>query len=272
MSAYLRPYAAAASIRIPLLAADGTYADGADWTPAAGDVKVSIDGAAQTNITTLPTYTNGDWQFTLSAAELTGEHVSVRIHDPEAAIQDDGFNVETFGDINGMFGFDLSSPMDNQQFPDMTIAMSNHDNFDDAIADVIDACASTPPSSEGTLQEGSTSTVLILDPDTPGGDGFYVGHVFEVAHIDGSRESRDCVAYDADTQAATLLEPLLGTVATTSTYQSIPGSPIVRKFLMNAKGVDASGNIVLYDDDGTTVLLTWVAVDSGTALSVGAAT
>jgi len=114
MTAILRKYATALSgatvIRLPLLkAGSDDFATGSDWTPAAGDVKVSIDGGAQANIAALPTYSNGDWAFVLSTGELTGKAIRVRIVDAATkAVQDDGFNIETFGNTSAMYPDDMT--------------------------------------------------------------------------------------------------------------------------------------------------------------------
>jgi hypothetical protein len=113
VSAFLRKYnvaldlatAGSLRIRIPIRkAGSADYATGSDWTPAAGDVKVAKDGGAQANIGTLPTYSNGSWEFTLSATELSARLVEVRVVDSATkAIDDAGFNVETFGHTSAMF-------------------------------------------------------------------------------------------------------------------------------------------------------------------------
>lgn len=102
---FLRKYATALSggtkIRVPIyVTASVNFSTGATWTPAAGDVLVSIDGAAEANIATLPAYANGAWEFTLSAAELTGKTVTVRVED--AAIADTMLVVETVGDPSAL--------------------------------------------------------------------------------------------------------------------------------------------------------------------------
>ena len=73
-------------IGIPLVkAGSNDFATSADWIPATGDVKASIDGGAQANIGTLPTYSNGQWLFVLTAAEFAavkqGDQISVRYGD-----------------------------------------------------------------------------------------------------------------------------------------------------------------------------------------------
>ncbi len=81
------------------------FAVSADWTPATGDVKVSIDGGAAANITNLPAYvTNVGWKYILTAAELTGSQCIVRIADSATkAIADEYFIVETFGHASSMY-------------------------------------------------------------------------------------------------------------------------------------------------------------------------
>ena len=115
MNVYMRKYntatAAGTHIRVPILKAGSPeeYATGSDWTPAAGDVKISKDGGAQANIGTLPTYSNGAWQFQLTAAELQAKTVEIAIVDSATkAIVDDFIIVETFGNASAMYPYDLS--------------------------------------------------------------------------------------------------------------------------------------------------------------------
>src|SRR5207237_877035 len=85
------------------------FAVSADWTPAAGDVKISIDKATEVNIGTLPVYTNGWWVFVLTAAETTGKSIRVKIVDSAVkAINDDYFIVETFANASSQFPPDFS--------------------------------------------------------------------------------------------------------------------------------------------------------------------
>lgn len=96
------------------------FAVGADWTPAAGDVKVTIDDGAAANIGSLPTATavgNGaEWVYTLTASEMSGRRIRIAIVDAATkAIEDDFLIVTTvdhplannprgvthFGTVNG---------------------------------------------------------------------------------------------------------------------------------------------------------------------------
>src|ERR1043166_1275933 len=101
-------------IRIPMIKRGAVdFALGADWTPAAGDVKIAKDGGAAANLATLPTaVTIGNsayWEFALSAAELSCKQLVVTISDASPkAVEDNMFVVETYGNANAMVGVDLS--------------------------------------------------------------------------------------------------------------------------------------------------------------------
>lgn len=103
-----RKYATATTYYMTLYkAGSGDHALTTDYTPVAGDVKISIDGAAPANIGTLPevlTMGNGAfWKFTLTAAELTGKIIIVSIADADTpTITDDGFIIETYGHASAL--------------------------------------------------------------------------------------------------------------------------------------------------------------------------
>ena len=83
------------------------FATSSEWTPAAGDVKISKDGAAAANIASLPTFvTDIGWKYTFSDAELQAKLISVTISD--AALKDDHFSIITWGNASAMFPIDLS--------------------------------------------------------------------------------------------------------------------------------------------------------------------
>jgi hypothetical protein len=82
----------------PDLALSGT------WTPAAADTQVSIDGGAFANSTNVPTYTNGRWRLILTAAELTGKAILVRVVDSATKVVDDELiEVFTFGHASAFY-------------------------------------------------------------------------------------------------------------------------------------------------------------------------
>jgi len=103
------------AIRIPIIKrAVVDFAVSADWTPAAGDVKIAIDGAAAANVTNLPTAVamgNGAyWEFILTAAELSCKSCVVTVADSATkAVEDQAFIVETYGHASAMYQADLSA-------------------------------------------------------------------------------------------------------------------------------------------------------------------
>ncbi len=103
------------SIKIPIVRRGVVdYAVGADWTPAAGDVKVSKDGGAAANIATLPTaVTMGNaayWEFVFSGAELSCGNLVVTISDSATkVIEDQCFLIRTFGNASAFYQWDMTA-------------------------------------------------------------------------------------------------------------------------------------------------------------------
>lgn len=92
------------------------FAIGADWTPVAGDVKVSKDGGAAANITTLPTAiamgNTAYWDFPLSATEMQAGQIVVTVGDSATkAVEDQFFCVSTFGNAGSLAQVDPSDPI-----------------------------------------------------------------------------------------------------------------------------------------------------------------
>ena len=111
---YQSKYGVARIIRIPMVKRGVVdHAVGADWTPAAGDVKISKDGGAAANVTNLPTAivmgNSALWAFSLTATEMEAAQVSVIIADSATkAVEDSGFDIETLGHASAQHLFDLS--------------------------------------------------------------------------------------------------------------------------------------------------------------------
>lgn len=117
MAAFLRKYGTGtgADVYIPIIKRSAVdFAVSADWTPAAGDVKVSKDGGAAANINTLPTaVTMGNtamWKFVFSDSELSCKYLAVTVADAATkAVEDQFFAVETYGNASAMYQADLSA-------------------------------------------------------------------------------------------------------------------------------------------------------------------
>lgn len=97
--ARLAEYGVAYTFHAPMIVAgEVDFAGSGDWTPASGDVKVSKNEGAQANITTLPSFSNGEWQYTLSATEMQSARIYVKIVDSATkAVEDQAFYIETYG-------------------------------------------------------------------------------------------------------------------------------------------------------------------------------
>src|SRR5512138_705645 len=98
---FLRKYNTATGsgthIRIPIIKrAVVDFAVSADWTPAAGDVKISKDGGAAANVTNLPAaITMGNtamWDFSITATEMQAAQINVTVADSATkAVEDQSF-------------------------------------------------------------------------------------------------------------------------------------------------------------------------------------
>jgi hypothetical protein len=95
--AFLSKYNTARHIYIPIIKRGVVdFAVSADWTPSAGDVKISKDGGAAANVTNLPTaITMGNaamWDFSLTATEMQAALVQVTVADATTkAVEDTMF-------------------------------------------------------------------------------------------------------------------------------------------------------------------------------------
>ena len=111
----LSKYGEARTVEIPVVKrAVADFAVGADWTPVAGDVKISKDGAAAANVTNLPTALvmgNGAvWSFALTATEMQAARVLVTVVDAATkAVEDQSFIIETYGHASAQHAFDLDT-------------------------------------------------------------------------------------------------------------------------------------------------------------------
>jgi len=150
---YLRKYGVATHVYVPMIKRGVVdFALGADWTPAAGDVKVSIDGAAAANIATLPVAiamgNTAMWDFAFSAAEVTGKKISCTVGDAAAkAVEDQMITIMTYGNASAELVQDLSAAV--------YAANATQQNG-----------VALPPIYVGTFQAGSTANTAVLQSGT----------------------------------------------------------------------------------------------------------
>ena len=112
---FLSKYGTARHIYIPVIKrAVVDFAVSGDWTPQAGDVKISKDGGAAANVTNLPSAIamgNGAiWDFSLTATEMQAAQIVVTVADSATkAVEDQSFIIETYGNASGQHAFDLGT-------------------------------------------------------------------------------------------------------------------------------------------------------------------
>src|SRR5262252_5003058 len=117
MATFLSKYGVARHIYVPMVKrAVVDFAVGADWNPAAGDVKISKDGAAAVNVTNLPVAIamgNGAiWDFAMTATEMQAAQIMVTVADSATkAVEDQYFSIETYGNINAEHIVDWSQAL-----------------------------------------------------------------------------------------------------------------------------------------------------------------
>lgn len=113
MSQYLRQYGVAAKVRVAMTKrAVVDFAVAADWTPATGDVKVSKDGGAIANITTLPAVitSSGMWEFSLSATEMQAAEITITVIDSATkAVEDKYISICTYGNASAAVSMERMS-------------------------------------------------------------------------------------------------------------------------------------------------------------------
>lgn len=99
----------AATIYFPLITAGGTDFDATPLSFSAGDVKVSLDGAAFSNTTNLPAHVGGGiYSLALTAAELNADDIVVTLIDSATkAWEDQAVLIVTRG-VYALNGFPLT--------------------------------------------------------------------------------------------------------------------------------------------------------------------
>ena len=83
---FFREYGTGTAIRFPMkVTGTQNLAATGDWTPATGDVKLSLDGGNFANSTNNPTAVGGTgsvgWTLTLTAAEMSASEIEIQIVD-----------------------------------------------------------------------------------------------------------------------------------------------------------------------------------------------
>ena len=300
-ASYMRKYGTGTGadiyINIPK-AASANHAVGADWSPAAGDVKISKDGGAAANVGTLPTAVamgnSAIWKFVFTDAELQAAFVSVTIADSATkAVDDTGFSIETYGNASALHAFDLDTASTAQTGDSFAIVNSGThgnsalktlidavDNFVDAevaaIFDRIGAPAGASVSADIAAVKSDSAAILV---DT----GTTLDGRIPAALVGGRMDSSlGAVAAGVDLSATmkasvnaevldvlntdTFAEPAQGAPAATATLVAKIGH--LYKAYRNRK-TQTSTTWSLYNDDAVTVDHKSTVSDDGTTATRG---
>lgn len=154
-----RKYGVAAHLYKPLVKRGVVdFAVGADWTPAAGDVKISKDGGAAANVTNLPTAiamgNTAMWDFSLTAAELQAAQIKITVADAATKVVEDTlFEIETYGHASANV---ISGVSKNQTF---TLSFLMTDNVNHNPVTGLSSVAVTRSIDGGTFSGGSLGSV-----------------------------------------------------------------------------------------------------------------
>ncbi len=224
MAAYQRKYnvatAAANHIVIPMIKAGVTdFAVAADWTPAAGDVKVTKNGGTPANIATLPSYTADlGWVFPFSAAELSAEKLDVLIVDSATkAVEDQFFSIETFGNALAMRAFDLdTAAITSAALVDLIWdeLLSGHlvsDSFGEVMNNNI------PLIRRNTAVGGAASSIT-LDTGASTVDDTYTGSLIFIISGTGVGQSKQIGPYNGTSKVASVTSPWVTNPASGSVF------------------------------------------------------
>jgi hypothetical protein len=173
MSTISIPWGTAYTFRAPIVKAGSTdYAivgntPTPDWTPAAGDVKISKDGGAFANIATLPSTVtlsgSAAWSWTLSAAETEATEVVIQVIDQDVTkvIQDQFFRLQTTKAAALQVGVPQAA-------------------------------------------QSAGGTAITLDATAAAQTDFYKGSVVAIISGDGANQARIITAYNGTTKVATI--------------------------------------------------------------------
>lgn len=225
----LSKYGVARHIYIPIVKrAVVDFAVGADWTPAAGDVKISKDGGTAANVTNLPTAIamgNGAiWDFSLTATEMQAAQIDVTIVDSATkAIEDQSFIIETYGNASAQHPVDLADSVRAglTALPNATVGASGGLPTLDAALNVSSLAVDS-----GTAQAGAAATIT-LRAGASATDNLFVSAIIAIYSGTGAGQCQVITGYVGSTKVATVARTWAITPDNTSVYK-VHGLPSPR--------------------------------------------
>lgn len=259
MASYPRKYGTGTGadiyINIPK-AGSANHAVSADWTPAAGDVKISKDGGAAANIGTLPTAiamgNSTIWKFVFTDAELQAKFISVTVSDSATkAVDDTGFSIETYGNASGLHPFDLASATVTPATGSITASVIASGAID---RDAFAADTGLQSIRSNTAQAGAATTIT-LDASASATDDFYNGGSIYITGGTGAGQQRVIADYVGSTKVATVNTAWVTNPDNTSTFAIFPAAEtstdIAAAVLAAAAADPIAANVKEISDDAT---------------------
>lgn len=137
----MRKYGAQTDIYFPTIKRDFVDLSGlGEWSPDAGDIKISSDGAAAVNVANVPVFVAGGWggglwKLTLAAVEMQAHILAIVLVDnTPKMVEDQVIIVETYGSPLALHAFDLNAPI-GQMWDELRINHSVTGSFADQVLD-----------------------------------------------------------------------------------------------------------------------------------------
>lgn len=262
----LRKYGVASVIYFPLVKRDVVdFALGADYTPVAGDTRLSKDGGAAASATTTPfAVAMGNtalWGLTLNAADLQCAKLVITIGDAATkTVEDQMLLIDTYGNASAEHAVDL----------------------DDSVRAGLTALPNAAAEASGGLFTRGTGAGQVnqaangqIDTNTVAmGSGVITATAIAADAIGSSELAASAVSEIATAVNAEVVDAL--NVDTYSELTSLPGaSPTIKQMMMflymmaRNRMTTTSTQRKLYRDDASTVLGTWAVSDDGTTFEQG---
>jgi hypothetical protein len=247
--AFMSKYGVARHIYIPIVKRGVVdFAVGADWTPAAGDVKISKDGGAAANVTNLPTaIAMGNaaiWDFSITATEMQAAQVVITVADSATkAVEDQAIEIETYGNASAQSEFDLDTPTVNPGAAGITSASFAANAIDSnalatsAAQEIRDAVVAFLTGRQNTATAGAAGSIT-LDAGASTVVDFYVGHDVTIIGGTGLGQTRLITAYSAG-RVATVGENWATNPDATSVFVLTPNRAMVSKMLTDVLDANA---------------------------------
>lgn len=245
-------------------AGSANHAVGADWTPSAGDVKISKDGGAAANVTNLPTAiamgNSAIWDFSLTATEMQAAQVNITVADSATkAVDDTGFVIETYGNASAQHAFDLgtaSTAQTGDSFARIGAPAGASTAADIAAVKAQTAAIETDTAEIGAAGAGLTAVASAANLATVAGylDTEIAAIQAKTNNLPASPASTSDVLTQVNAAIDTAISEL-GVAAPTATPTLRTGLMLLYMALRNKLVVQTSGTdaLEIYNDAGTKI-------------------